>query len=172
MNYCRGRARVLVINDNYRLAPWADWLYACDYGWWKYHAPRTTHMRQRWTQDKDAAEQFGLVYIASAPKPGLSRDPQLIHQGCNSGYQAINLAYHFGGDPIVLLGYDMGATGDGHWFGEHAPEIESSFREFSIFRERFPPLAADLAAEGVRVVNCTAVTALSAFPCAKLEDVL
>lgn len=34
VNYCRGKARVLAINDNYRIAPWADWLYACDGRWW------------------------------------------------------------------------------------------------------------------------------------------
>jgi len=28
---------VLAINDAYRLAPWADWLYACDDRWWRFH---------------------------------------------------------------------------------------------------------------------------------------
>ena len=31
---CRGRARVIAINDAYRLVPWADLLYFCDYRWW------------------------------------------------------------------------------------------------------------------------------------------
>jgi hypothetical protein len=29
----RGRARVIAVNDGYRLAPWADVLYACDRRW-------------------------------------------------------------------------------------------------------------------------------------------
>jgi hypothetical protein len=32
---CRGRAHVIAINDAFRLAPWADVLYACDWQWWK-----------------------------------------------------------------------------------------------------------------------------------------
>src|SRR3954471_17375074 len=34
---CRGRLPVLVVNDAYQLAPWADALYAADDHWWHAH---------------------------------------------------------------------------------------------------------------------------------------
>ena len=33
----RGRARVIAINDAWRVAPWADVLYGCDGRWWRKH---------------------------------------------------------------------------------------------------------------------------------------
>ena len=40
------------------------------------------------------------------------------------------------------------------------------------WQEAFGKIAPLLAAKGVEVINCTRVTALTAFPTAKLEDVL
>jgi hypothetical protein len=37
VDYCRGKAFVIAINDAYKLAPWADALYACDGLWWRWH---------------------------------------------------------------------------------------------------------------------------------------
>ena len=37
VDYCRERAAVIVVNDNYKLAPWADVLYAADPEWWDLH---------------------------------------------------------------------------------------------------------------------------------------
>lgn len=170
VEYARGKANVLVINDNFRLAHWANWLYACDRQWWDAYASdvQATFHGERWTRDKGAADRYGLHYIASAPLPGLSRDPALIHEGRNSGYQAINLAYHFGARRIVLLGYDMQG---GHWFGEHPAEFKAH-NDFAEFIPQFDALAADLEHEGVEVVNCSRSTALDCFSRSTIEQVL
>ena len=34
VDYVRGKARVIVVNNGYLLAPWADVLYAADARWW------------------------------------------------------------------------------------------------------------------------------------------
>lgn len=169
-DYCRGKARVLVINDNYRLAPWADWLYAADAHWWNKYASdvKANFTGECWTCTEAAAKAHGLKYIASAKRPGLSRDPYVIHEGHNSGYQAINLARHFGAERIVLLGYDMQGT---HWFGNHPPEFKPR-NDFGLFLPQFDSLAADLVADGVEVINCTRETALKVFPRSTIEQVL
>lgn len=161
VDYCRNKARVLVVNDNYRLAPWADWLYACDGAWWRVYASdvQDTFAGECWTRDQPAADKYGLHWIESSPEPGLSRDPWLIREGKNSGYQAINLAYHFGAKRIVLLGYDMGGS---HWFGEH-PQSLPVKSNYDAFRREFPALARDLKAEGVEVINCSRNTILDVF---------
>jgi hypothetical protein len=179
--YCRGRARVLAVNDNYRIAPWADWMYACDYAWWaaaptddvrhrQHHSiSRDIFMGERWTRDPDAADQWDLRWIESADLPGLSRDPKLIHEGENGGYQAINLAYHFGARRIVLLGYDM--SGRGHWFGSH-PKPLCDATNFSERVHHFDALAADLEADGIDVVNASRQTALRCFRRASIQEAL
>jgi hypothetical protein len=178
VEYCLGRrAKVLVINDGWRIAPWADWLYACDGGWWVStpigldlpNHVATKGMRERWTCDRTVPAEWGIRHIDSAPAPGLSRDPRLIHEGENGGYQAINLAYHFGARTIVLLGYDM--SGTSHWFGAH-PEGLNDATDFSERAHHFEQLAADLKGEGVTVVNASRQTALRCFERAAIEDVL
>lgn len=160
----------MVVNDNYRLAPWADWLYAADRNWWDRYADDVslTFTGERWTCTEGAAKAHGLNHIRSAKLPGLSRDPSVIHEGHNSGYQAIGLARHFGAERIILLGYDMQGT---HWFGDHPREFRAR-NDFRVFLPPFKVLAADLAADGVEVVNCSRDTALKAFPRSTIEQVL
>lgn len=161
---------MLVVNDNYRLAPWADWLYAADAHWWAKYATdvQESFGGECWTRDEGAAREHGLNYIQSAKLPGLSRDPSVIHEGHNGGYQAIGLARHFGAERIVLLGYDMQGT---HWFGEHPVEFKPR-NDFRVFLPPFKQLSVDLELDGVKVVNCTRETALRAFPRSTIEQVL
>lgn len=177
VEYLRGKCRVIVINDNYRLAPWADALYACDRAWWEYHKPEFSGLK--FTQhklaspgeskrDKECAAKLGVTAIAGINNPGLSRDPSVIHHGGNSGYQAINLAFHLGVKRILLLGFDMQHTGGKrHWFGDH-PRPLNNAAGIEGWRKAFTRLADDLRGEGVEVVNCSRETALTCFPRKKL----
>lgn len=108
---------------------------------------------------------FGLNFIKGENKPGLSRDPALIHTGGNSGYQAINLLWHFGVSRILLLGFDMKG---GHWHGKH-PRGLNNYSPHHDWVQRFRPLAAEL---DIEVINCTPGSALDAFPVMRLEDAL
>lgn len=95
----------------------------------------------------------------------------MIHQGGNSGYQAINLAYLWGAKQIVLLGLDCSPSKDGkaHWFGQHGPQLTQR-QPFALWQDKFPALAQDLAREGVAVLNASRETALGCFERVKLED--
>lgn len=143
VEYCQGRAHVLVINDNFRMAPWADILYACDKDWWDYYVDAVwdRFKGELWTQipkpadlDKgqsyaeSAAGIYHLNYVECRPKPGLSVDPKTVHGGGNGGYQGINLALHqinagIGARRIGLLGYDFHGS---HWFGEHPQGLRNT----------------------------------------------
>ena len=185
--YCEGRAKVLAINDNYYRAPFADWLYAGDYQWWRCHL-RGSHGRhgwkaaldafkgERWAMDKKAVDEFGLKWAQDASGPNkpmrLCKDAGFVYNGSNSGFAAINLAYHFGATRILLLGYDMQKTNDQHhWFGDHPAEL-SSAHDFPCFRSYFPMLAQDLADEGIEVINCSRATALDVFKRSTIQEVL
>lgn len=172
VNAIKGQ-RVIVINDNYLLAPWADVLYFCDGRWWDWHRdkPELRAFRGRKiTQDKDAAARYGIEYIESRDGSGLSRDPAYIHKGSNSGIQAINLAYHFGARRIVLLGYDMQATaGRAHWFGDHPNAIRSPWHRWLALYQQ---VADDAGQMGLEIINATRETALTCFPKKPLSSLL
>lgn len=95
-----------------------------------------------------------------------------IHHGANSGYQAIGLAWHLGAERIVLIGYDMQRTGGkSHWHGDHPRGLSNAIGVRGWARH-FDPLARDLQAGGVDVINCTIETAIDCFPRADLRDVI
>ena len=95
----------------------------------------------------------------------------MIHEGGNSGYQAMNLAFNAGAKRIVLLGFDMQRTGDkAHWFGNHPGSMQVP-SPYADWLKKFEPLAADLTAQGVEVFNCTRETALTCFKRVPLESV-
>lgn len=109
--------------------------------------------------------------VGSENKPGLGVNGT-IHQGGNSGYQAINLAWLWGADAIVLLGFDCSNAKDGkaHWFGQHGPRLTQR-QPFSLWQANFPALAQDLCSNGARVINASRSTALDCFERMALEDV-
>lgn len=171
-----GAVRVIVVNDCWRMIPSADALYAADGDWWDLNAAaaRFSFCGEMWTQDAAAVMRYEpwLRYIAAKKLPGLSRDPALLHTGGNSGYQAINLAFHFGARRIILCGFDMQRTGGkAHWFGNHPPRLRQASRP-EAWVPHFDALAADLAAEGVDVINATPTTALRCFRSLPLPEAL
>ena len=165
---CRGRARVLAVNDAWRLAPWADVLYACDARWWRhYQGVPAFH-----------GLKFGLepvIYrdvqtLQDTGPEGLEVEPTGLRTGRNSGYQAINLAVHLGARRILLLGYDMQRTGGAaHFFGEH-PEGLRQPSPFETFLAAFPTLLGPLATLRIDLVNCSRHTALTSVPGGVLAD--
>ena len=164
-----GAARVIVVNDAYRLAPWADCLYAADGKWWRWHhgvpdfAGMKYSVQQQASQD---AHKPGVVVLRNAGKRGLSLDPSSLSTGHNSGYQAINLAVHFGARRVLLLGYDMRG---GHFFGDHPDNTKPPF---ALAIPAFSSLVSPLKAIGVDVINCTPNSALKCFPKVPIADAI
>jgi len=175
VDYCKDKVDVMVINDNYKLAPWAKWLYGCDFDWWGVHYKtiRSIFTGELWTQDERAFNAWDNInLIEGENKRGLGKDGK-IHFGQNGGYQAINLAYLWGYDTILLIGYDMKLDSNGkrHWFGDH-PEPLDKKANYANWIARFQELAADLEEQHIKVYNCTNSTALDCFEIEKLENLI
>lgn len=168
------RRRVIVINTTFRLAPWADMLFACDMGWWTLHIAeaREDFRGELWTQDLRAQLEYKVRRVQSVRSEGLGRKPGVIHQGHNSGFMAINLAWQCGASRIVLLGFDMrDVDRRSHWHGDH-PKPLNLCRNFPLWIAALNALAADLRVEGTDVVNCTPGSALTCFPMRDLREEL
>lgn len=175
----RGKARVIAINDAYKLAPWADVLYSSDRRWFPhYHGvPEFTGMKYGIGSTVGKDNPFhglpAITVLKNTGPEGVELEPSGLRSGSNSGYAAINLAVHFGASRILLLGYNLNQHGGRlHFFGNHPPGLPNQPWLLQNFKARFHSLVAPLQALGVEVINCTPHSSLDAFPMADLRDVL
>lgn len=158
--FVRGKARVICINNSYKLAPWADVMYAADEKFWGWVKGAPDFSGRKITIEPQRKTWPGLEVVRKGDMTGLSHDPAVLNRGYNSGYQAINLAVLMGASTVILLGYDM--TG-GHYFGRHP---DGTLPPFALCLHAFSTLPEPLSAAGVTVINCTANPAspLTVFP--------
>jgi hypothetical protein len=169
---CRGRAPVVVINNSYKLAPWADVLYAADRKWWDWEKGAPAFLGLKYSIAPMLAGLYPDVQVLrNTGASGLELEPTGLRTGMHSGYQAINLAVHLGAARILLLGYDLSDAPDGrkHWHPDHPGRNASPYPQMLA---AFPSLVEPLSAIGVTVVNCSRRTVLEVFPKARLEDEL
>lgn len=169
-----GKVRVFGCNDSYKLCNFLDVHYACDKAWWEYNGmdtlhnlPSTCHV---WTQDPESAQKFHINHISGEHRKGLYiKDRNLIYFGSNSGFQLLNLAYHYGIRKFLLAGYNMTPVGDkNHFFGNHPSKLQKSspygkfVLEFATIQKEIREL----------VINCTPNSALTCFVKRDLKEVL
>jgi hypothetical protein len=145
--------------------------------WWSHYWAQVSKefAGEFWTVSEGARDQYGLNWIQGHPSAGgLSKSPNLINCGKNSGYQTLGLMHHFGVGRIVLVGFDMHPTnGRAHWHGDHPGKLSNTGPlRYPHWRNEMAPLAADLERAGVTVVNASRKTALKCFPRVTLEDAL
>lgn len=178
VDYCRGRARVIAVNDAYRLAPWADMLYACDRRWWAQHEATKEFAGLKvtgWQQGSgpQPTERADVKVLLLDGKAGYHYDPGVLRHGSNSTHQAVQLAAHAGAAKIVLLGCDMRIMPNGkkHFFGDHPKALNQGIN-FDLFIEKFEALAPSIAEAGIEVINTVADSALRCFPFQPLEEAL
>lgn len=166
-------ARVLGIKDAFLVAAAMDLHYCCDAWWLDYHINGCRKMLNcpMVTQDRNSAIKHDLLWVQGINLSGLSVNPEVIHTGSNSGYQAVNLAVHLGAKKICLIGFDMRVSSSGadHWFGQHP---HKRIAPYGLFLEAFKTVPAQLEELGVEIINCTPRSALNVFPMATLEDAL
>lgn len=166
VDYCRGKGRVYVVNDTYRLAPWADVLYACDKAWWDHHEG-TEFQGEKWTVNYTASRRWDLNRIGLVGG-AWSNNPDAVASGANSGFQALNLAVIQGAARVILLGYDFGADEKKHWFGDHPDPLKknSDYAQWIKCMNRAAPKIP------VPVINCSRRSAIECFPKHDLREVL
>jgi hypothetical protein len=170
--------RVIVVQDAYRLMPWADVLYGCDARWWNKYNGCMDFEGEKWAShcapkqgiadDKtEIAEKYGVNLVTGSPNAGFSTDQSLIHYGDNSGFQALNLAILLGSEYIVLVGFDMRhVSGKSHFFGDHPKELfqRREYESFALKFDKAPP------PEGVTIINATPCSALKCYEMMGLDE--
>lgn len=152
VDFLRGKCKVVVVSDAYKLAPWADAMVSHDKAWWVAHedcdfaGPRYCgHFMQ--IDEKYNAERF---YPA----------------GGNSGCMGILVANKlFSPERIILIGVDLHGT---HFFGPHVRDglRNTAPAQFDTMKRQFHKL------RKFPVVNCSPISTLTCFPKMALRDAL
>jgi len=189
-----GRCRVFGVNNAFQCAPYLDVLMSCNVEWWDRYVKDPSFLDfwlfnpsvDLWTWDKGAADKYEINHVPGKWGDSFSTDPGFIHYGHSSGFQIMNLAYHYGIRDFVLVGYDMRylpgydrrtrKPGAGrHFFGEYPKELQhwpnvGPNGEFTGLLKVFKTI--DTCELGVKIVNCSPGSALDFFENAELKDVL
>jgi hypothetical protein len=173
-----GKARIFGCNDVYKWCDFLDVFYFCDPRWYETNnSPETKPLpvgeykcEQTWTQDAKAAPKYQINRVVGSGGKGLCKDKNKIHFGSNSGFQMINLAYHFGIRRFLLLGYNMDVPRgmQQHMFGPHPKPLNRAhnYKGFvSAYRGMTP-------ADKAMIINCTFPTALDCFVQLALPEAL
>jgi hypothetical protein len=151
-------------------------LYGGDAQWWKHYRREIDKTEgEHWCTD-DGVPGVNAIRGLDPDNGGIgmSTAAHCIHTGGNSGYAALNLIALWGPLRIILVGYDMQASGGRlHCHRDHPPALGNPVAGgFVLWRQRFAVAAQDLRRMGIEVVNCSRQTALRCFEQADLEDEL
>lgn len=177
-------------NNTYQLFDLTAHL-ACNPEWWAHYFPIDERLRggfDKWTWHKETADKYGIKYIRGEWGDSLSTNPEVIHYGHSSGYQLMGIAYHYGVREMILVGYDLKypagynghtreAGGERHYFGEYPPALQHWTKynigpngELNGLLDCYRTI--DCGALGLRIINCSAGSALDFFETATIEEML
>jgi len=173
-----GPYRIVCVSDAYRRFVNADILYSCDAEWWNVHDGAPDFKGEKWSSHdpkpgsgndkRQAAERWGLNLVLGKHGLGFSTNPEVIHYGHNSGFQAVNVAILKGATKVVLVGFDMREVdGRRHFFGDHPAGLRNhgNYQNFIKAFENACPTP-------VPIINATPGSALTCFPMMPLEEAL
>lgn len=150
------RAKVVVVNNSWKLAPWADVLYGCDAGWWFHNDGVPLFLGRKITSSPAATRRFGIELF--------------VTRGGNSGLRAIRLAEQFGATTILLVGFDMHNRDGAHWHPPHGGKLRNPVP--SVMAQWVDEITREAHRFKAKVVNCTPGSALTCFPFMPLEDAI
>ncbi len=169
--------RTIAVNNSWRMAPFADALYAADPDWWLHCAPPLDAFHgERWTQHRQWNQRPKppkVQEIQSELGDKISDDPSYIYTGSNSAFQAMGLAINWGARRVIFLGLDLSRDPDGrnHWFGDYPDPIRNC-QSYPRFIQAFETVAPILQERGIQVINASRRTALNCFPKMTIEGAL
>lgn len=178
---------VIAIKESHELCPWADVVYGCDPAWWLFRNGLPSFKGLKITWEGSNLHRFPDIKRIRIDKSQdriypvdrrryrmVFDDPGMIGGGGNSGFQAVNLAVHFGATKLLLVGFDMHDRGGVHWYGRNGWARGGNPDEtcFARWRRDFDVAAIDLENRGVQVVNASPMSAMTCFGRSTVEKAI
>lgn len=173
----KGKARFIAINNSWKLAPWADMLFACDFAWWKNAngCPEWPALKVSIDRRACEVEAWDIKYVhCLRPDDRLHvAERGVIGWGGNSGFHALNLAVQFGCRKIILVGFDMTLQNGEHWHGRHPEGMNNpTAGNVTRWRRAVDNAATVTNALGIKVINSSPISALQSYPKMSLAEAL
>jgi len=157
---------LIVVNNTWRLAPWADMLVAMDTAWWRKYG----------VEAEAGFAGLRVGFTVHATKWGASHSTwgHMVHNFGNSGAAAIAVAVRAKADAVLLIGFDAGAgpNGEMHWHADHDAPLKNPQASIGRWPQQFERVGKHAREHGVRIVNCSRRTALDCFERMSLEEAL
>ena len=116
----------------------------------------------------------GNSYTSDMNGP-IEESPYTIRQGSNTGYSALNVAYHLGAKTIYLLGYDMNLNeGKTNWHDGYKNEVPNNNRTRlnNIFIQQFNGVKKTYLEKGIKIYNLNVDSNLKEFETKAIEKEL
>lgn len=177
-SYCpleiaRGQARFIAVNSSWKLCPWADILFAGDFKWWEQNAGCPEFAGVRVSIDRRACETWDINRLRCYRSDARMQFDLGIVGGSNSGLNAYNLAVQLKPSKILLVGFDMTLEYGLHWHGQHPEGLKNPVLDVvGKWRRSVDNAAEIVAARGIKVINCSPVSALKRYPKMGFEEAL
>jgi uncharacterized Rossmann fold enzyme len=108
---------VIAVNKAFLYLPFAQVLYWSDSSFYD-SFKKEIHLFKGIKATKNPSPKTDdIINLVETGRDGLELEPNAIRTGGNSGYAAINVAYHLGAKKIILMGFDAknGPGGNTHW---------------------------------------------------------
>jgi hypothetical protein len=170
-----GRTRFVAINNSWKLAPWADFLFACDYKWWNWVNGCPEFQGQKVTTDYRASDnkEWNVLRLIARLDDDRLQSNGIVGWGGNSGFQALNMVVNFGCKKIILVGFDATIKYGLHWHEPHPDEANPTPNKALRWQRCLDNAAATLdRILHVSVVNCSEKSRLGKFPKMSFEAAL
>lgn len=162
---------VIAVNRAFEVLPNAQTIYFSDLRFWHWHhSELLSHSGQKYTCAK-RVEHASVEKFRFTGMRGMDVNYGGLRSGNNSGYAAINLAYHLGYKTVYLLGFDMKFSGDdSHWHNGYP--ARSQERIYSKMIDCFDTLVGPLKEVGVVVYNINQDSRIKCFPMMTIKEAL
>lgn len=179
LEVARGRATVFAVKSTWRLAAWADALYACDRSWWIANDGVPDFRGLKFSPSPIVCSVYSDVTKVRLKARAAILTDEVGTIGCglrsgggHSGFQAINLAVQFGAKRILLVGFDMTLANGAHWTDDYRGVAPPDANRVESWRVAMDGCAAQFRDLGIEVVNCATASALTAYPKVPLNEAL
>lgn len=150
----------VAVNSSWKLARFADVLYAGDFAWWKAYGHEVDIPAERWSCARQAVHHFRTKLHST------------YGGEFNSGQRAIQFAVERGAARVILLGFDGSLRHGVHWHGSHEKTGNPDEVKVKKWSRQFSMVAAQAKRAGREVINCSRYTELTCFPVESLEIAL
>ena len=165
---------VLSINRAFQKVPWAIATFWTDSRFYKWYAKelkrfKGTKIACRWSQ----IYTDDVIFARSTGGNGIDDYPYHIRAGNNSGFAALNVAYHLGAKRIYLLGYDMKSSDKigTHWHEGYVTAHNHDIYERAMIKD-FIKVNESYGKKGIKIFNANMDSSLNYIEKCSIEDAI